>query len=508
MDNYRALYEAGFVESVTFVVLLAVVPLLLAVLIAPLLAVLADRAGRVARLATRGVLALPLAGHAPAAVYLGWRLHRVDGGAQSRGAVIMMVAVTSFGLVVAVAATAYLAALRNRSSGRSPLPALLTVGGLLALGVIAVALQSYTVGALTPVQGRGAPLVGVFQSSFGQLRFGVGAAGSVLLLAVLGVLGLVAVGLLLATRARIEVEGRWPTAPTGGDPLATGLVVVALVVFVAVVGWALAPWLRHGFEGVPEARGGVSLATVLANTWLPTLIGATVSVGLAAVAGFGIGALRPLGRWSELLLLPFAPWLFVGTGPLAIEGFFRARELGQVNTFLGLIPPGWVSIPALVAFTLLFRGQQARGQHSGGTVVRTLVLPALPMLVLIGLLTWLIQAQQLLWPSIVSGDPENFTAPLAAQFRANRFGPRADGAGLGSVLPVLILLLFLVAFVVLQTRYLDRLAFRVGRDDAVAPVGPTGVPTPRGPVAGGPAQAGLAVPGASRRDQHRDIQES
>ncbi len=103
-----------------------------------------------------------------------------------------------------------------------------------------------------------------------------------------------------------------------------------------------------------------SVGKMLVNTWLPPLPVAVVGIGVAALAGFGIGALRPLGRRSELLLLPFAPWLFVGLGPLLPHAANSLYSDAAAGGFAGLIPPVWLSIPALFLTTLFFRGQAAR----------------------------------------------------------------------------------------------------------------------------------------------------
>ncbi len=492
VENYERALDAGLVGHVAFALLLGLLPLVTALLAAPLLALVATRAGRVARLLTRAVLALPVAGHTPVALYLGWNFHRVDWETfhnHPRTGLVAVGAATTFGLVVAVAATAFLSALRGRTpvpnpgpspdagrvpggappADRSPLPALLTVGGFLALGILAAALQTYT---LVDLVGGGrspdalTPLVDVVHGTFSQFfEFGPGSAVSTVLGLLLGLLGLGAAGLLLATRARIEFDG-WRDAPGTSDghrpaPVFRVLAVLGLVVLVAAYGWVIVPWLTDALPGGPGLPGDVDAVRTYVDTWLPPLPSALVGVGLAALAGFGIGALRPLGRWSELLLLPFAPWLFVGIGPLALAYYRRADELEQINSFLGLIPPSWLSVPALFAFTLLFRGQHRRWR-SGGGFGRALVLPALPMFGLAVLLTWLVNAQQRLWPLLVATDREAMPATVLVPILAGqRMG--ATEHLLGLVLPLPVMLLFLLAFAALQVGYLDRLAIRVGR---------------------------------------------
>ncbi|MEU7714749.1 sugar ABC transporter permease [Micromonospora chalcea] len=496
--NYESAFASGFVGQVGFAVLLSLIPLVVALLAAPLLAVLADRAGRVARLVTRGVLALPLAAYAPVAVFLGRRTENIENGTYTetlqspRTFLVSALAQVTFGLVVAVAATLYLSALRHREPDQRPAPAMLAVGGLLGLGVLAATLQTFTAPLILTGGGpRGdytaTPVFSIAQTSFRTLRLGAGSATSTLLLVLLGLLGLAAVALILATRLRIEFDG-WRDRPavreaesySGRRPLLIGLTAVALVVVLGVTLWASLPWLRNFSADTGPLPRGVDTANLFANTWVPPLLSTLVAVGLAALAGFGIGALRPLGRWSDLLLVPFAPWLFVGAGPLAIANFERTMEREQLGLFLGLVPPTWLSVPALFAFTLLFRGQHERWR-SGGSVGRTLLLPALPMLAVTALPTWLAHAQSPLWTTLVSKGPDSLTAPVLVQMVASR----AFGAGgelpLGLVLPLPMLILFVLLFVALMVGYVDRLAIRVGRSGGVdAP--PAGADEPVGKV--------------------------
>ncbi|MBL6279158.1 sugar ABC transporter permease [Micromonospora fiedleri] len=484
--NYEQLFTRGFLGDLGSALLLALVPLLLALLVAPVLALLADRAGRPARLALRALVVLPVAGYAPVALLIGWRLDRMEPGTmldRPLATLVEFTAVTGAGLVVAVATTAFLSTLRGRPHRRDALPAALTVAGLLVLGIIAATLQTFTP---TLITGNSrTPLTYVVLQSLQQMNLGGGSAAAVLLLLPLALLGLAATALLLLTRVRIEVvdkavtHGEQPygavsksgpvteSAPalesTGDRQARIGLAVAGAIV-VAVMLWVAWPWLRRSLRFTNETvpMPSPDLSGMLTATWLPTLLSAVVTVAVAAAAGFAIGGLRPLGRFSELLLLPFAPWLFVGTGPLAIESYLRARDFDQLNTFLGLVPPGWVSIPALFLFTVLFRGLEPRWRAGAG-FGRAMLAPAAPMIVLVGLVTWLVTAGQVLWPTLVASTPTLRPAPLEALMVYARWGMASDELALGAVLPLPMMLIFLVAFGWLQVKYLDRLAVRVGR---------------------------------------------
>lgn len=477
LDNYERAFDTGLAGGLGTALLMALVPLFAALVAAPLLAVAADRAGRAARLLTRVLLALPLALYAPSAVAMGWFLDRLreDGAPSfgSRSAAVSVYGWMCFGLVVAIAATAFLAVLRGRTGQRRPGAALLAVGGVLGLGVLAVTLQAVTVPLLLATR-PGPPVANAVLRSLQVAQIGPGAAASVILLVLLAVLGLAAVGLLLATRTRIEVDPAAPGRPA--QPFAVVAVAAGGVVLLAIVGYALFPWLRDAASLGADLPRGPSAGRLVLNTWLPPLISAIVGVGIAAAGGYAIGVLRPLGRWSEALLLPFAPWLFVGTGPLALANYLRARDLEQLNTFVGLIPPTWLSIPALVLFTVFFRARRAR------------VLTALPLAALALLMVWLLSAQDILWPYLIGQTPEHRTAPLAL-LTSNRALAGAEDAAVGLVLPLPLLLLFAAAFIALQIVYLDRLAVRTGRDEFR--------PVPAGP----PAPPWQQPPPGSRRPQ-------
>jgi hypothetical protein len=192
-----------------------------------------------------------------------------------------------------------------------------------------------------------------------------------------------------------------------------------------------------------------------------------VGVGLALVAAIGIGAVRPFGRASEWLLLPFAPWLFVGSGPLYV---YTAASLGStraLNSWLGLVPRTWVVIPALFVLTLLLRGQRARWDRlrtSGEPVslARIFVLPVLPMVALLAGVTWLVQAQDLLRQIIQRSFP---TGPVVAYRNAHVAYTIPHGADVGLAMPPVLAVVLVLAAIALQLAYLDRLALRVGSGD-------------------------------------------
>ncbi|WP_346044524.1 hypothetical protein [Actinomadura chokoriensis] len=505
VDNYADLFgEAEFWKALAFTVSLAVIPLVVAVVVAPLLAAALDRAGTWPRRVGRVLMSVPLVVFSPVAFSAAWLVGMPDGGLETafgelsepgsaRVAVVAISGLTTFGAVCGLALLGYLAVLRDRGPARRVRPAL-AVGTIAALATFAVSLQTFSsVYIITRGgPGRSTQTLSLFQFSlsFTSLAFGHGAVVATVTGLILGVLGIAATLVAITTALRIDVVPADPAGRSAG-PGRTLVAAAALLAVLAVVLIGAWPWLSALFSSQgPRGAASPADARTYVNTWVPPLLGALVSVGTAFLGALGIGGLRPLGRRSEWLLLPFAPWLFVGIGPLSIAGFENVADLDLINSFGALIPPMLISVPALVLLTLFCRGRAAvwQAQVSAGApaaagFLRVVAVPALPPAVLLGGATVLINAQELLWPLLVGTSRDNMTAPVALVGQLGQYsGP---GASLGFVTPLAVIVLALLVLAALQVAYLDRLAITVDR--------PAGAPAP-GPTAGAPHPGAPSAP--------------
>jgi hypothetical protein len=143
--------------------------------------------------------------------------------------------------------------------------------------------------------------------------------------------------------------------------------------------------------------------------------------------------------------------------------------LGSHDTFLALVPPTWLAIPTLFVLTLLFRDQALR-QEGDQLSLRRQVLPALPMVALTFLVTWVVQARSLLWPSaeITTGKYDPGPVALAGRMWVSAIYPDSPAPIDVGLSPVALVLLFLLG-VTFQLLYLDRIALRVGRSERDTP---------------------------------------
>jgi len=458
LDNYGRLDAVFFGPGTLLAVGLGLATGAIAVVLGGGLAFLAYRAGRVGRRLVWIGFSLPLAALASTAILSAWQLAIARSPVNAfpddfRPGFFAVVLAATFGLLTGIGAVAYLLVLR--AADRRGLAAGL-VARVLVTSTLAVALQSVLPSLLLgTTRDSSPPAVGIYNMAFRNAHLGVAAAGSVVLLLALAVLGVLVTAAVIVLQARlVRVEQTEPATNPGflglTAVLGGGLLLVGLV--------GLLPWLGDlaDFGELPDG-----LIKPLFFTWAPTLISTVVGVGAAVLAGFGLGALRPLGRRSGLLLLPFAPWLFVGLSPLMVDAFqhlWRPDDDNFLYAFLRAIPPSSLSIPALVLSAVLFRGLAT--QDGPARSWRT----AAPVVALIALVTWVLQAMEGLWPMVVTTDPAYASLPYLAIMRGGAYTFAPDSA-LGWVYSAPGFLFTAAAIAVVGVFVLDRLALRTGPED-------------------------------------------
>ncbi|WP_030154874.1 hypothetical protein [Glycomyces sp. NRRL B-16210] len=424
--------------------------------LAPLAAWCLHRAGTTVRTASRVVWSLAAVGFAPSALTFAWLVHRIVGESDHEVSLYDWAGLVS-GTVLGLGVLVGLAVQRGTGPKTA---AAFTAAGLTALAVTAAGLQMFVFGDVTGLPSDAAtPLAQIYTGLRGGLDVGGATAKSVLLLTILAVLGLAAAVLFAATRTRIDVVPG-PIEPRG-RPAAAIAGAAVLLVLVAAVGFYLLPWLTRLGEDITQ---GESLWFVIRRTWGPPLVTTGIALTAAAFGGFAIGAVRPLGDASRWLLLLFAPWLFVGTGPLAAAHLEAVAGEGQY-TIIGSFPTrAWVAIPVLFVFTALCWALEDRRRAAvadgatTGEARRAFAAAAWPMAALMALVLLLVHVQDQLWKQLTFQD--GLTSG-AMKWALQRLQFEDSGVGLG--FPVPILAVYALAAVAFAIWYLPRLTVRVGR---------------------------------------------
>lgn len=358
---------------------------------------------------------------------------------EARSFVLVCVTLAGLPLLTAGFATAFAAALGSRAPGRGVAAVLvLGVTGALTLGPQLLDVPLLFTGG-GPNASTETPMLQIYRLGFQMMDFGRGSAvaGVVLLLA--GLLGIMAVLALLLTRVRLGLAGDAAPRPAG----AIG-VLGAVVAGLALIG-ALALLLPVLLGGLVDTPPEISSVRTGLTTWAPAALGTLLQVAVAVLGGAAIGWCRPVGHGSLWLLLPLAPWLFVGAAPLMLQRFNDAQALGMVNTWLGAVPGPVVVVGAVVVFALLFAGlREGSGRAAGRALGAATAGTAAVLLV--------IQGQSLLPALAVSTDPALASAPMTVLRYLGMFGYRGDDVGwlTGLLYPLPMVLLVVALGVVAQ----------------------------------------------------------
>jgi ABC-type sugar transport system permease subunit len=501
-DNYALLSrDAALGSALRFTLPLALGRIVAVAILPPLLALALSRFGRRVRVPIRLLFSLPLALFAPVLTLVSWRiaLNPQIGLFQSTStlgnvntaptALIAIDALTTFGLACGVGLVVYLIALRDSAFGdsqsRRPL---LVVWIVMLLAAFALALQSFALSYVLTGggPGRSTETLGTYYYGLAFRNFNGGLASTIatVLLVILGLLGVLVTLVLIVSGLRLETMHQLTDADLPDWSIRQRalpvLILVGLLCLILVAAailpvlwvWLARPSFRPGGVQQPITLASIQdLLNLFVPAALPILL---IQLPVAYFAALGIGALRPLGRYSEWLLLIASPFLFVTILPLSLALFQNARTASLVNTEAALtIPRVMLSVPMLFVLTIFFKGQarqwsaaQAAGRPALSSFFTTVILPSLPLAVLLGLAVTAVSAMDLLWPLIAVNSRDLQPLPvrliLLSATAANTDPIVVELIRYG--VPLFVLSLLVIAL--FQVFYFDRLALRTGDEPA------------------------------------------
>jgi len=244
-----------------------------------------------------------------------------------------------------------------------------------------------------------------------------------------------------------------------------GVLVAAACAVAAPLLWMLA--LSFGLGGTPTLDHYRTLferlhvARALANSAGLALAVTAVSLALNSMAGYAFAKLRFRGReplFRGLLTALVIPGQ-VGMLPL----FLLLKQLGLVNTYLGVLVPGLASVFGIFLFRQHAQAipdsllDAARIDGAGEfAIYRTLVLRLCrPILVTLGLFTFMGAWNDFLWPLVILTDEDRYTLPVAL---AGLLGEHAQDTELMMAGAVLTVAPVLLLFLCLQRYYVESVA--------------------------------------------------
>jgi multiple sugar transport system permease protein len=260
-----------------------------------------------------------------------------------------------------------------------------------------------------------------------------------------------------------------------GVVLNGGLVLAAVAVLVPLV-WMVVVSLQPAGTAAAGAVGQVDsltlanyralfarlhLARAVANSTGLALAVTGISLLLNSMAGYAFAKLHFAGRERVFRVLLMALVIPAQVGMLPL--FLMLKQMGLVNTYLGVIVPGLASVfgiflvrqHALAIPDSLLDAARIDGA-SEWRVYRTLVLRLLrPILVTLAVFTFMGTWNDFMWPLVILSDARLQTLPVAL---ANLLGEHAQDTELMMAGAVLTVLPVLVLFVGVQRHYLESVA--------------------------------------------------
>lgn len=497
-DNYRALFRnEAMQKSLGFTLVQAFLRLALVAALPLLFAWVAGRLARKGRLAVRILLSVPVALFMPLAIALlaraffspsavsglPWGKSLLADPSSARGTLLALDGVYVLGAALGMGLLFYLPFWRKTpepsSEGRRGLHPLLVVWLVGMLATFALTLPAFT---LNYAATQGGPLyttsnlaLMIYRLSFARFQVGEGAAVAAIILVPTLLCGLLAGYLIVAGRLGFSLAPASSLTDETDDDLpsspALAVVLILLALGVCLFSAFLYGWgALQALEGAPvRLFEQTPLLRALGNTLAPIWAAAVGQALLAYLAAIGIGALRPLGRRSEWLLLPFSPWLFVTILPLSLPFFMQMQAARSMGTMLAQINPLLLNVPMLFMLTLFFKGQSARWRaalaENGGGVgafMRHLILPSLPLLGLLILFSLFCEGQGLFWPLLVAQSPEQFPMSLYLLLNLGSRYATTPGVAVAGTLALALphALFFLTGLALFQVFYLDRLTLQ------------------------------------------------
>lgn len=217
--------------------------------------------------------------------------------------------------------------------------------------------------------------------------------------------------------------------------------------------WPSRPTLEH----YVALASRLNLGRAALNSLIVATATTAISVLLNSLAGYAFAKLEFRGRERLFRLLVAA---LVIPGQIAmLPLFLMLKQLGLINTYLGVIVPGMASI-----FGIFLVRQYAlsipdtmldAARIDGASEARiywSLVLPSCrPILVTLALFTFMGTWNDFLWPLVILTDGDRYTLPVAL---ANLVGEHVQDTELMMAGAVLTVLPVVVLFICLQRFYI------------------------------------------------------
>ena len=202
----------------------------------------------------------------------------------------------------------------------------------------------------------------------------------------------------------------------------------------------------------------LSVARYAANSLIIAVATTAIALLLNSLAGYAFAKLRFAGR--ERIFRGLVAALVIPSQIGMLPLFLLLKRLGLINTYLGAIIPGMASIYGIFMvrqYALSIPDSLLDAARIDGAselrIYWDLVLPSIrPILVTLGLFTFMGAWNDFLWPLVVLTDSDRYTLPVAL---ANLVGEHVQDTELMMAGAVVTVIPMVLVFLALQRFYIS-----------------------------------------------------
>lgn len=200
-------------------------------------------------------------------------------------------------------------------------------------------------------------------------------------------------------------------------------------------------------ENFAKVADVIPVWTFIGNSFIVATVSTIANILFGSMAGFALARLRFRGNTTAYLT--FLATLVIPFEVIFISVFLTAKQLGLVDTLLGVILPSAVTGFSILLFRSAFlslpRAIDEAAVLDGATEFQRYWRVSMPSvkgtMAVVGIFSFMFAWDDFLWPQIVLTSQENYTLTVGLQFLAGAFADDQKVVAAGTMIAVIPLII-------------------------------------------------------------------
>ena len=200
-------------------------------------------------------------------------------------------------------------------------------------------------------------------------------------------------------------------------------------------------------ENFAKVADVIPVWTFIGNSFIVASVSTVTNILFGSMAGFALARLRFRGNTAAYLT--FLATLVIPFEVIFISVFLTTRQLGLVDTLLGVILPSAVTGFSILLFRSAFlslpRAIDEAAVLDGATEFQRYWRVSMPSIkgtmAVVGIFSFMFAWDDFLWPQIVLTSQENYTLTVGLQFLAGAFADDQKVVAAGTMIAVIPLII-------------------------------------------------------------------